>query len=329
MKTIRWGIIGVGNVTEVKSGPGFYKAENSALVAVMRRDGALAKDYAERHNVPKWYDDGDALINDDEVDAVYIATPPHVHKEYTLKAAAAGKPVYVEKPMALNFAECQAMITACAEAGVPLWVAHYRRGLDKFVKVKELVESGAIGDVHMVTRDCQMPLRETSADNLPWRVIPEISGGGKFVDLGSHTFDILDYILGPVVNATGIATNLGGAYPAEDNVTATFAFAKSDGQISALGSGTWSFTSSQHVDRTVLSGTKGQLEFSVFTEDPVLLRTDSGDEQFHLPFAEHVQQPLIQSIVDELNGTGKCPSTGEDAARTTKVMEQILASYYQ
>src|SRR5438067_2386074 len=117
---VRWGIIGCGDVTEVKSGPAFQKIENSELIAVMRRTGALAKDYAERHNVPKWYEEADALINDPDVDAVYIATPPKFHKEYTIKAAKAGKPVYVEKPMARNVAECQEMISACETAGVPL-----------------------------------------------------------------------------------------------------------------------------------------------------------------------------------------------------------------
>src|SRR5512136_1181791 len=110
MRTIRWGIIGCGDVTEVKSGPGFQKANHSSLVAVMRRNGDLAKDYAQRHHVPKWYDEAAALIHDPEVDAIYIATPPAFHKEYTLACAGAGKPVYVEKPMALNWAECQEML---------------------------------------------------------------------------------------------------------------------------------------------------------------------------------------------------------------------------
>src|SRR4029078_10487220 len=145
MKTIRWGIIGCGDVTEVKSGPGFQKANHSALVAVMRRDGRLARDYAERHEVSRWYDDAAKLIHDPEVDAVYVATPPSSHKQYTLMSAAAGKPVYVDKPMALKFAECDAMICACRDAKVPLFVAYYRRALPRFLKVVELLRSGVIG----------------------------------------------------------------------------------------------------------------------------------------------------------------------------------------
>jgi len=158
MKTIRWGIIGCGDVTEVKSGPGFQKAEHSNLVAVMRRRGELAKDYAERHGVPRWYDNASQLINDPEVDAVYVATPPSSHKEYTLMIAAAGKPVYVEKPMALNFAECQEMIAACGQHGVPLFVAYYRRTLVRFLKIKELIEAGAIGNVRFVNIVFHQPI---------------------------------------------------------------------------------------------------------------------------------------------------------------------------
>ena len=136
MRTIRWGIIGCGDVTEVKSGPGFQKAQHSSLVAVMRRTGELARDYARRHGVPRWYDNAEALIDDPDVDAVYIATPPAYHKEYALLSAQAGKPVYVEKPMALNFEECQMMIEVCRAAGVPLFVAYYRRALSRFLKVR-------------------------------------------------------------------------------------------------------------------------------------------------------------------------------------------------
>ncbi|MEM7314553.1 MAG: Gfo/Idh/MocA family oxidoreductase, partial [Planctomycetota bacterium] len=311
--------------TEVKSGPGFRKTNNSSLVAVMRRDGARAKDYAERHGVPRWYDDASKLIVDPEVDAIYIATPPNVHKEYTLLAAEAGKPVYVEKPMALNFAECQEMIAACKAADVKLWVAHYRRKLAKFEAVKALIDNGKLGRIDSVTRECQMPLLETDAEKLPWRVIPEIAGGGKFVDLASHTFDLLDCLLGPIVEVHGIGTNRGGAYPAEDNVVAHFRF-----ESGVTGCGNWCFTGSQHIDRLVISGNKGQVEFSIFDDKPIRVRAPSGAmEEIHHPFPEHVQEPMIQSIVDEMNGNGQCPSTGDDAARTTRVMETILASYYR
>jgi 1,5-anhydro-D-fructose reductase (1,5-anhydro-D-mannitol-forming) len=322
MNTIRWGIIGCGNVTEVKSGPGFQQAEHSALVAVMRRDRALAEDYARRHGVARWYDDAQALIDDPEVDAVYIATPPYAHKEYTLAAAKAGKPVYVEKPMALNHAECQAMIDACAAAGVPLFVAYYRRALPRFLKVKQLLDSGAIGAVRTVTITFLRKARSYDPSNLPWRVIPALAGGGLFVDLAAHTLDYLDYFLGPIHRASGYAANQAGQYPAEDVVAGTFVFASG-----IYGTGLWSFASFEDVDRTEIIGERGRLSFSSFTEEPVSLTTADGVQQFNISHPPHIQQSLIQTIVNQLNGVGHCPSTGVSAARTTWVMDQLLADW--
>ena len=324
MRTIRWGIIGCGNVTEVKSGPGFQKARNSALVAVMRRNGILAEDYARRHGVPRWYDAADALIADPEVDAVYIATPPSSHKEYVLACARAGKPVYVEKPMALDTGECEEMIAACRSAGVPLFVAYYRRAMPRFLKVKELIDGGAIGEVRFVTVLLQQaPVPEDiDSTNLPWRVLPKISGGGRFVDMGSHTLDFLDYVLGPIRSVHGHAGNLGGFYPAEDTVTATFEFASG-----VLGAGAWNFTSYGNRDATEVVGTRGRVVFSSFDAEPITLETEQGLQTFAIENPAHVQQPLIQTIVDELNGISACPSTGTTGARTTWVMDQVLKTY--
>ena len=324
MKTIRWGIVGCGNVTEVKSGPGFQKARDSSLVAVMRRDGALARDYAQRHNVPKWYDDAESLICDPEVDAVYIATPPAFHKEYTLACARAGKPVYVEKPMALNWQECQDMITACRSAETHLFVAYYRRALPRFLKVKELIETGAIGQVRFVTVALYQKPAPQALDpkNLAWRVVPQIAGGGLFVDMACHTLDFLDYALGPIRSAQGVASNQAGYYSAEDIVSGAFVF-----ESGVHGVGTWCFTAFENWDMSEIVGSQGKVAFSSFGTEPITLTTAAGVTQFPIENPPHVQQPLIQTVVDELNGSGRCPSHGESAARTTWVMDQFLKEY--
>ncbi len=323
MKTVRWGIIGCGNVTEVKSGPAFQKVSGSQLVAVMRREAAKAQDYAQRHSVPRWYSDAQALIGDPDVDAVYIATPPSTHHSYTLAAARAGKPVYVEKPMALTAAQCDEMISACQAAGVPLFVAYYRRALPRFLKVKELLDSGAIGHLRCARIHLALPLQVPSAGELPWRLNPEIAGGGLFVDLASHALDYLDYALGPIKSACGYAANQAGAYPAEDIVCAAFEF---ESGIQAVGQ--WLFSSSENVDLLELVGATGKISLTFFDESPVLLQTPSGIESFAISNPPHVQQPLIQQIVDQLRGYGQCSSTGETALRTTHIMEQLLSGYY-
>lgn len=322
-KAIGWGMIGCGNVTETKSGPGFQKARNSRLVAVMRRDTERAREYASRHGVPRWYDDAKALVEDSEVDAVYVATPPSSHREYTLLAARAGKPVYVEKPMALNLAECQEMIAACGEAGVPLYVAYYRRALDKFLKIKQLVADGAIGEVRLVRVTLsQAATPEEIEGNLPWRVIPSIAGGGRFVDLAAHMLDFLDDLLGPITTVKGIAVNQAGYYDAEDTVSATFAF-----ESGAQGVGSWCFVASGDQDHTEIVGTKGTIGYATFGTGPVTLVADGSAREFPVSFPAHIQQPLIQTVVDALNNQGECPSTGESGARTTRVMDAILEEY--
>ena len=321
--SIRWGIIGCGDVTEVKSGPAFYKAEGSRLVAVMRRDEEKARDYARRHGVPKWYGDADELIGDPEVDAVYVATPPDSHAQYTERAARSGKPVYVEKPMARNYGECEQMVARCEDAGVPLFVAYYRRRLPVFLKAEELLRDGAIGDVRFATVELVAPPgaedRNTGARR--WRLVPEVAGNGYFFDLGSHQLDLLDYLLGPISEAQGTATNQAGWYEAADVVSASFRF-----ECGAAGSGVWCFNAhdSGRTDRTQIVGSRGKLVYSTFDlEAPLTLHTDDGDETFDLPPPEHVQQPLIQSMIDELLGRGHCPSTGESAARTSRVLDLI------
>jgi predicted dehydrogenase len=324
MDKVCWGIVGCGDVTERKSGPALNIIKDSQLIAVMRRDGAKAKDFAQRHGVAKWYDNADALINDAEVNAVYVATPPSSHAEYTIKAAQAGKAVYVEKPMALDFQQCQQMIKACNEASVPLFVAYYRRALPDFLKVKELVDSGTIGEPRIVSIELyQAPKKEILAGDLPWRVIPEVAGGGYFFDLASHQLDYLDYIFGPITSIQGRAANQAGLYTAEDAVCANFEF-----ESGVLGSGLWCFTVAENAkaDRIQIVGSKGSITFSSFDVTAVILETDAGIEEFEIPRPQYVQQPLLQTVVDDLLGRGKCPSTGVCGARTSRVMDEIVSN---
>jgi predicted dehydrogenase len=325
MTTIRWGMIGCGDVTERKSGPGFGKAAHSELVAVMRRNGALAADYARRHRVGRWHDSADAILRADDIDAVYVATLTDTHCDYTLRCAAAGKPVYVEKPMAMNHAQCLEMIAACRAAGVPLWVGYYRRALPRFLAVRDLVANGAIGEVRLVvSRHFQRPpaADQFVAGTVPWRVNPELSGGGFFFEGACHTFDFLDFVFGPIVEVRAFADNQAGAYRPEDIVCATYQFASG-----VLGNGTWCYTADFDEEYNEIVGANGRIRFS--TTQPVPIRVFHGETVEEIPVADpdHVHQPLIQTIVDELNGSGKCPSTGESAARTAQVMETILAEF--
>jgi 1,5-anhydro-D-fructose reductase (1,5-anhydro-D-mannitol-forming) len=322
MQSIRWGIIGCGDVTEVKSGPGFQKAEGSALVAVMRRDGAKARDYARRHGVPRAYDCADDLIHDRGVDAVYIATPPSSHLELAIRVADAGKPCLVEKPMALTHAECRLMMDAFRTRDLPLWVAYYRRALPRFTLVRDLLRDGAIGRVTSVHVQVSALLL-TGDDATMWRVDPAVAGGGLFFDLASHSFDLLDFLAGPIADVSGFAVNTGGAYAAEDVTAAAFEF-----ESSLVGTGVWNFNAPVKSDAITFIGSEGELRTPIFADTDVIVTRGDDRRVFEVRNPPHVHQPLIQTIVDQLHGRGRCPSTGETAARTSWVMDRCVARYY-
>ena len=323
MATIRWGIIGCGDVTETKSGPGFQKAARSQLVAVMRRDGRKAADYAQRHGVPRWYDDADTLIADPDVDAVYVATPPDSHKAYALACAAAGKPVLVEKPLALTGQDADEMVAACQTAGVKMFTAFYRRAMPRFETIRDLIKTGRIGRPRIVVVEHRSPPPEPfDPGDIPWRFRPEVGGGGKFIDTAPHTFDLLDHFFGPVDAVTGTATNQAGLYPAEDTVAASFRFANG-----VTGSGTWCYVADRHHEQVRIIGTEGEISFGVLHPSPVVVSTPTLTETLELGFPDHVHQPLIQSVVDDLCGLGSCASTGSTGARTSHVMDRILADF--
>ncbi len=320
---IKWGFIGCGEVTEKKSGPAFSMVPGSSVVAVMSRSHEKAESYARRHNIPRWYTDAQQLINDSEVNAVYIATPPSSHATYAIMSMKAGKPVYVEKPLASSYLDCQRINHISEQTHVPCFVAYYRRYLPYFRKVKELVDLNAIGNVVSVQIRFAVPPRDLdyNSTNLPWRVQRDIAGGGYFYDLAPHQIDLLQEIFGPIVRAKGFTANMGKLYQTEDSVSAAFQFASG-----LPGSGSWCFVSheSAKTDRIELIGDRGQICFSVFTYDPIALHTSLGRQEILVENPPHVQLPLIQNVVEHLQEKSICMADSVSATSVNWVMDRIL-----
>lgn len=321
MEKIRWGIIGCGDVTEKKSGPAFNKVDNSELVAVMRRNGALAKDYALRHGVPTWYDNAEQLINDPSVNAIYIATPPGSHLHYTLAAMEAGKPVYLEKPMTLNASEAYQIADAVAGTNAKVSVAHYRRAQPFFKKIKSLLEEKVIGEVlfaHLVFLEPPLTPEALADPRIAWRVDPETSGGGLFHDLAPHQLDLATYFFGEVSKIQGISLNQSGNYSADDLVTGTVLF-----ESGIIFTGTWCFNvpPPETLDQFEIMGTKGKLSFSVFGKQEIRMELKGTESivSFETPF--HVQQPMIGEVVNYFLGIGPNPCSAGEAAKTMRMMD--------
>ncbi|NMA72883.1 MAG: Gfo/Idh/MocA family oxidoreductase [Bacteroidales bacterium] len=322
-ETINWGFIGCGEVTKHKSGPAFQNVENSTVVAVMSRDMENAQRYAQEQGIKKWYDDAQQLIQDPEVNAVYIATPPSSHATYAIMAMKAGKPVYIEKPMAVTYEECTRINRIAKETGVKCFVAYYRRYLPYFLKVRELIKSGVIGKVINVQIRFAQPPRDLdyNKENLPWRVQPDIAGGGYFYDLAPHQIDLLQELFGCILSASGYKSNLGGLYAAEDTISSCFQF-----ESGLVGSGSWCFVAHESAkeDRIEIIGNKGMVCFSVFSFEPIALNNQEGRTEFKVENPKYVQQPLIQAVVDDLLGKSTCSCDGISATTTNWVMDKIL-----
>ena len=325
MNKINWGIIGCGDVTEVKSGPVFNKVKNSALVAVMRRDASKAKDYALRHNVPVWYDDGLKLINDPGVNAIYIATPPSSHEEYARASIKAGKPVYVEKPMTLNYASALRMLNEAKENKIKLSVAHYRRAQPFFNRIKELLDEKAIGEIRVVQLSYykkSLSAAELQIQGNHWRVDKAIAGGGLFHDLAPHQLDLVYYFFGAVQEVNGISFNQAKEYNADDVVSGNILF-----RNGVLFSGIWSFNVGPESERDhcEIIGTEGKISFSVFGPQEILITKNGAPEIITFTRPEHVQQPMIEKVVKYFLGEGTNPCSAEDGAEVMRLMERFTS----
>lgn len=328
IQVVKWGFIGCGEVTEKKSGPAFSMIPGSEVVAVMSRDIKKAESYAKRHGVDKYYSDAQSLVNDPDVNAVYIATPPSSHATFAIMAMKAGKPAYIEKPLAASYEDCLRVNRISELTGIPCFVAFYRRYLPYFEKVREIVSSGVIGKVLTVQIRFAVPPREldyNSDKEMPWRLQPDIAGGGGyFYDLASHQLDILQYMFGPIIEAEGYCQNMAGLYKVEDTFNACFRF---DNGLS--GSASWCFVAHESARRDKISivGTKGKILFSVFDYEPIVLDTERGRETFVIENPKHVQMGLIKQVVEHIQGKRICDCDSISATPTNWVMDRILGKF--
>ena len=330
MKILQWGFIGCGEVVETKSGPAFSEVEGSRVVAVMSRTERRARTYAVTHGVPKWYTDAQELIDDPDVNAVYIATPPSSHATYAIMAMKAGKPVYVEKPLASSYEDCARINRISEQTGVPCFVAYYRRYLPYFQKVFDIVKSGTIGKIINVQVRYTEPLRATDAEairtggELAWRLHPEIAGGGYFYDMAPHQLDLLQHMFGVILEARGICSNRGEYYEAEDSVSACFRF-----ENGLPGSGSWCYVAheSAREDCIEIIGTEGLVSFSVFDYKPIRLQTSEGDQEITVPNPPYVQYPIIKNVIEHLQGIGVCTCTSVSATPVNWAMDCILGKF--
>jgi len=319
-KIYKWGIIGCGSVTELKSGPAYQKTAGFELHAVMRRDIEKAEDYAKRHGVPKFYGDADALINDPEINAIYIATPPDMHKFYALKVAEADKVCCIEKPMAPTFEECAEINAIFEKKNLPLFVAYYRRSLPRFKQVKKWLQENKIGNVRHINWHLSKPANDMDiSKKYNWRTDIEIAYGGYFDDLASHGIDLFVHLLGNIKTAQGIAVNQQNLYTSKDAVVGSWLH-----ESGVTGSGSWNFGAEKREDVVEIYGDEGKITFSVFNEVPIVLQNGSEEEKKTIENPPNIQLYHVENMKIHLQENSKHPSTGKTAMHTSWVLDRLL-----
>ncbi|WP_184545737.1 Gfo/Idh/MocA family protein [Mucilaginibacter sp. FT3.2] len=318
---INWGIIGCGDVTELKSGPAFKKVADSNLIAVMRRDAVKAADYANRHNVSEWYSDANKMMAEADINAIYIATPPSSHLEYALSALQKGFNVYVEKPVTRNAGEARAMAAAVKQSNAKLTVAHYRRAVPMFLAVKDLLEKQKIGEVRTVQiRMWQSRKPKLIADTKTnWRILPEFSGGGYFHDLAPHQLDLMLFYFGEPEKYHGYSLNQSASTSADDHVCGEIVF-----KNKVVINGSWCFNVAESltVDTCEIIGTKGKITFPFFG-NYVSWKTDTEEETITFQHPQHIQQPMIEKIVAYFKNEGPNPCTIDEAVTLMDIMDSF------
>lgn len=320
-KLIKWGIIGCGNVTEVKSGPAYKNTLGFELIAVMRRDEEKAKDYAERHDIKKYYTNADDLINDTEIDAVYIATPPDTHKFYALKVAEAGKICCIEKPMTPTYSESLEVYNTFKEKQVPLFVAYYRRSLPRFLKVKEWLDNNYIGELRHINWHFSKPASDLDkSGTYNWRTDVKIAPAGYFDDLASHGLDLFNFLLGDIKVVHGISLNQQSNYTAKDAIAACWLH-----ENNITGSGSWNFDCNDSIDKVTIYGSDGHIEFSIFHDDAIVLESKTKTESLFIKNPKHIQIHHVEGMRDMLiNKNFVHPSMGKSGLHANWVMDKIL-----
>ena len=322
--TVNWGIIGMGDIAIRVTAPAMAQAKNNRLVAVMRRDLNRAKELARELGVPKAYGTIEEVLKDDEIDAVYVATPLYAHASQTIQAAEHGKHVLCEKPMAMNAEEGERMVRACEADGVKLMVCYYQRFNRRHQKIKELLEAGEIGQV-TAARLTFSSLRPDDPES--WRQKPELSGGGNLMDCGSHCVDLLRYFTGEIVQVSALVDTIAFSYPVDDTATMLL---KLDNGSHAVVNTHWStlMPDEQESSSLAIYGTAGTILsgplHEKFSRGTLKLMTATEQTEYHFDESTHV--PMLEAFAASVEHDEAVPVTGQDGVMVSRIIEAAYQS---
>ena len=318
MRKLKWGLIGAGDIARKRIAPALRDLPNCDLIAVSRQRAELAEEFANEFGARKWFADWRALVADEEVEAVYIATPVYLHFEQTIAAAKAGKHVLCEKPMALNPAECAEMIEVCRVNNVKLGIAYYRHFYPVIERIKQIIESGEIGKAVFANIN-SFEYFDPAPDNpRRWLLEKAKSGGGPMMDFGCHRIEVLTNLFGSVKRVESIITNVAFEREVEDTATAIFQF--ESGTCANL---TVTHAAIEAQDTLDIFGSKGSIHVAVLNQNEIKIKSETGERVEDHPPHQNIHQPLIADFVEAIFNNCEPKINGEAGKMIAEIEVQI------
>ena len=318
---LRWGLIGAGDIVRKRVAEALRESPDSTLAAVSRAQGDLVEPFAREVGAARGYRRWQDLVADPGIDAVYIATPVHLHAEQTIAAARAGKHVLCEKPMAIDAAQCDAMIAACRSAGVALGIAYYRRFYPAVARVRAIIESGEIGIPVFAQMTAFEPFDARPGEPRAWLLRREESGGGPMADFGCHRLEVLLHLLGPVRRVTSIVSTVALQHRnVEDTAAALLQFERGATGLVAV-----SHAAAERQDTFDLFGTTGSVRIASLTRGEIVVRAAESERTESHPPPANVHQPLVDDFVDAVR-SGRPPAVDGHAGRAVAAVQDAIYS---
>jgi predicted dehydrogenase len=291
MTQLRFGLIGAGDIAQKRVAPALRDSTLCEFVAVARADASRAAAFAAEFGAARWHAEWRGLIADPDVQAVYVATPVHLHAEQAIAAAEAGKHVLCEKPMALDVDGCDRMIAACRASGVRLGVAYYRHFYPIVLRIKDLLAAGEIGDSVYAQINAFEWVDLPADDPRAWFLKRELSGGGPMFDFGCHRLEVLTHLFGPVRGVTGMLANVLFDRDVEDTAAALLQFERR-----VCASVTVTHAAAEALDTLDIYGSRGSIHVANLNRGELTIRQGTaGRTERHAP-ATNFHQPLIDDF---------------------------------
>lgn len=318
MKILNWGLIGAGDIARKRIAPALCELENCNLVSISRKNAETAESFAKEFGAEKWFADWRELIADEEIDAVYLATPVFLHKEQTIAAAEAGKHVLCEKPMALNPKECEEMLAACQANNVTLGIAYYRHFYPVIKRIKEIIAAGEIGKPVLAQMNAFEFFDPTPEISRYWLLEKEKSGGGPMMDFGCHRLEVLNNLFGEVTQIKSLVTKTAFEREVEDTATALLQF-----EGGTCASVTVTHAAREPQDTLSIFGTKGSIHIPVLNKDEIRIKNEKGEIVESHPTHPNVHLPLIKDFTNAVLENREPLVTGE-IGRKIQILEDKI-----